>query len=52
MRRTKTVFDRIAQQNRLLWCFLQDGTARRNKVRIFRVLFDHCAPFARTEYSA
>jgi len=43
MRRTKTVFDRIAQQNRLFAKFAGPGshlTSERNKLRIFRVLFE------------
>ena len=40
MKRNKSPFERIAQQNRLLWVFLQYGTSERNKRRIFRVLFD------------
>lgn len=39
-RRVKSPFDRIAQQNRLLWAFLQHDTAERNKRRIMRVLFE------------
>lgn len=42
MKRTKTVFDRIAQRNRLFAKFAGPGshrTSQRNKARIFRVLF-------------
>ena len=40
MKRVKSPFRRIEQQNNLLWKFLQHGTSERNKRRIFRVLFD------------
>ena len=42
MRRQKSVFDRIAQRNRLFAKFagpLSGTTNARNKARIFRVLF-------------
>ena len=42
MKRQKSVFDRIAQRNRLFAKFAGPGschTSNRNKARIFRVLF-------------
>jgi len=48
MKRPKDVFTRIEQQNRLLWLFLQHGTSERNRLRIFRVLFEHVPPFSRS----
>ena len=47
MKRAKTVFERIAQENRLFSKFAgceSDHTSELNKRRIFRVLFDKNNP--------
>jgi hypothetical protein len=53
MKRSKTVFERIAQRNRLFAKFAGpdcEHTSALNKARIFRVLFDeHTPPTSRAE---